>query len=244
MALTLGLAMLGFQTSIGAVNDLVDEASDALTKPAKPIPAGLIGRRGAAVFMAVGGTFGIALSAIYGPVILGLGLAMYACGLAYDLVLKPTAFASLCWAVAFPLLPMYAWYAATGELPPRASLLLPVAALAGPTLQLANGIVDLERDIAAGLRGPVVRLGRRRTLGLLVVLELVIHGLAWATLIIGGGVPSASIVVVSAASLVAAGGVMLSTATRPARRERGWQAQAGSIVLLGVGWVLAATPAT
>ena len=37
-ALLLGAAMLGFQFSIGAVNDLVDEALDARTKPCKADP--------------------------------------------------------------------------------------------------------------------------------------------------------------------------------------------------------------
>ena len=36
----LGLAMLGFQASIGALNDVVDADRDRLAKPMKPIPAG------------------------------------------------------------------------------------------------------------------------------------------------------------------------------------------------------------
>ncbi len=240
MAVTLGVAMLGFQISIGSVNDLVDEAVDARAKPHKPIPAGLVTRRTAAAFAIAGGMAGTGLSAVYGPIILALGLGMYGCGLAYDLFLKPTVFAALCWAVAFPLLPLYAWIAATGDFPPHATLLLPVAALAGPTLQLANGIVDLERDQAAGLAGPVVRLGRTRTLALLILLELVIHGFAWATLVAEGGVPGISFVAVGAASACAAFGLWLSAAQQPDLRERGWQAQATAIVLLGAGWLMAA----
>ena len=41
-ALVLGLAMLGLQFSIGAANDWFDVELDALTKPAKPIPAGRV----------------------------------------------------------------------------------------------------------------------------------------------------------------------------------------------------------
>ena len=242
MSVALGLAMLGFQFSIGAVNDLIDEPLDARMKPAKPIPAGLITRQAARAIAVMSGAAGIVLSAAYGPVILVLGVAMYACGLVYDRFLKPTRFAGLCFAVAFPLLPVYAWWAATGELPPRASVLLPIAALAGPMLQLANGLVDLEGDRAQGLAGPVVRLGRRRALVLLAGLQAVIHGLAWITLVGGADVPATSLVAVVAASLLAAVGVWLSAAAEPAMRERGWQAQASAIVLLGAGWVLAATP--
>ena len=39
------LGMLGLQFCIGAVNDLLDERVDALAKPWKPIPSGLVSRR-------------------------------------------------------------------------------------------------------------------------------------------------------------------------------------------------------
>ena len=41
---------------------------------------------------------------------------------------------------------------------------MPVAALAGPALQLSNGLIDLETDGAAGLRTLAVELGRRGSL--------------------------------------------------------------------------------
>src|SRR5690242_15150974 len=43
------LAMLGAQVVIGTVNELVDAETDAVVKPTKPIPAGLVTRRGAGV---------------------------------------------------------------------------------------------------------------------------------------------------------------------------------------------------
>src|SRR3954464_14121207 len=45
------LAMLGGQVLIGVVNELVDADLDAIAKPDKPIPAGLVSRRGAQVLM-------------------------------------------------------------------------------------------------------------------------------------------------------------------------------------------------
>ena len=240
-AIVLGAAMLGIQASIGAVNDLVDEPLDRRSKPWKPLTAGLLSRRTALAIGLVAGATGLLLSASFGAAVLALGATMYACGLVYDLYLKPTALAPLCFAVAFPLLPVYAWVAAAASLPPRSELLLPVAALAGPALQLANGVVDLESDAIAGLRGPVVRLGRRRSLVMLAALVATIHGLAWLTLAGGAAPPAGTLVAAAAATLLAIGGLVGSAQPQPGLRERGWQAQAIAIVVLGGAWLLAAS---
>lgn len=238
MALTLGLAMLGIQFAIGAVNDLVDAPTDASVKPSKPLITGAISVRMTVAVAAAAATVGLSISAAYGPIVLALMLGMLAAGLAYDLVLKPTAFAGIAFAIAFPLLPVYAWWAVTGTLPPRAELVLPVAALAGPTLQLANGLVDLERDARTGIRGPVVLLGHRRSLMALVLLESVVHGLAIATLVVGGTEGSLTTGAVLVAGATAALGVTLSAARRIQAREWGWRAQAIAITLLATGWTL------
>jgi 4-hydroxybenzoate polyprenyltransferase len=240
MVIVLGAAMLGIQASIGAVNDLVDEPLDRRSKPWKPLAAGLLSRRTALTIALISGATGMLLSATFGAVVLALGAAMYACGLVYDLYLKPTALAPLCFAIAFPLLPVYAWLGAVGSPPPHAELLLPVAALAGPTLQLANGLVDLESDAIAGLRGPVVRLGRRRSLMVLTALVAAVHGMAWLTLVLGDAPPAGSLVAAAVATVLAIVGLAASARAQPAARERGWQAQAISVVVLGGAWLLAA----
>lgn len=241
LALLLGVGMFLIQASIGAVNDVVDTTADALVKPFKPIPAGLVARRMAAVVGAIAAVAGIGLSLLAGgPVVAGLGLAVLGAGLAYDLALKPTPYAGLCYAVAFMSVPVYGWWGATGQLPPRPELLLPVAALAGPTLQLANGLVDLDGDRITGLWGPAGRLGRGRALTVLGILQAAIHGIAWISLLGGGSVPRIALVAVGAATLLATAGWWLSTGRDGVRRERGWQAQAASIALLGAGWLVAA----
>jgi len=240
--LVLATGMLGLQFAIGAVNDLADQADDAATKRAKPLVQGAVSRR-SAVAVAVGcAVIGLLVYAAFGPLMLLLGAAMLACGLAYDLGLKRRGLGWLCWAVAFPLLPLSTWLAATGSAPPRAALLLPIAALAGPTLQLANGLVDLERDAASGIPAPAVRLGRRRAWLVLAALTLVIHCLAWATILAGGGAPAVSLLALAAASAVAVAGLVLSSHDEIALRERGWQAQAVAIALLAAGWVAAVRP--
>jgi 4-hydroxybenzoate polyprenyltransferase len=235
---TLAVGMLGLQFCIGAVNDLVDEPDDARTRPTKPIPRGLVRRRTAVIVALVSGGGGMILAASLGVEVEAMATAMLAAGLAYDLVLKPTPFAWLCYSIAFPILPVYAWYGAVGTLPPRWDVLLPVAALAGPALQLANGLVDLEGDRTAGLVTLATRLGRGRGLGVMALLLAAIHGLAWLTL--AAGAPALALAAVLLAGTLCVAGVFLTSRAAMAAREAGWQAQAVAIALLGAGWLAAA----
>jgi 4-hydroxybenzoate polyprenyltransferase len=239
-AVVLGLAMLGLQFSIGAANDWFDVELDARTKPAKPIPAGLVARAMAAVVAGLGGGGGLALAvAGAGPGgwrTVACALGMLGAGLAYDARLKRSAFSWLPFAVAFPLLPLYAWFGAVGTPPPAWQLLLPIAFLAGPMLQLANGLVDVEGDIAGGARGLVTRLGRRRAWSALLVLQVGIN--AFATVVVlnaGGGLPATAMILL--AFSLALVGVGLSGARAAQRREWGWRLQAGALALLAVGWL-------
>jgi 4-hydroxybenzoate polyprenyltransferase len=234
----LALAMLGIQFCIGTVNDLVDEPVDAVAKPWKPVPSGLVSRRIAATIALASGGGGLLLSASVGPVPMLLAAAMLSCGLAYDFYLKPTRWAWACFAIAFPLLPVFAWYGATGTLPPGSEFLLPLAALAGPLLQLANGLTDLEIDKEAGLDTLAAALGRDRSLIAMAGMVVVIHGLAWLTIVRIG--PPLALAMAVAAGALAVVGLWLSASDSRDRREIGWSAQAASIAALAVGWVGAA----
>ncbi len=237
-ATVLSVAMLGLQFCIGAANDLFDERLDELSKPFKPIPAGIVSRRSARlVAVAIGGG-GLLLAASVGPVVLVMAASMLGAGLVYDALLKPTAFGWVCFAIAFPILPLYAWFGATGALPSQWELLVLVAALAGPGLQLANGLIDLEDDRAAGVRTFTVRLGRGRALATMIAILVVVHALAWMTLAPGASVPVLGLIAL--ASGLSALGWILSAQARTGRRGLGWSAQAGSIALLGLGWLAAA----
>ena len=241
VALQLALAMLGIQFCIGAVNDLYDEALDAQSKPFKPIPAGRVTRRTAwlvAVAFGAGGLLLAALARPPDPVPLLLLVAMLGCGLAYDAYLKPTAFGWVCFAVAFPLLPLYAWYGATGALPPRWEILVPVAILAGPALSVANGLVDLDTDAAGGARTLAVQLGRRRALVFIAIAQTVIHGLAFVTL--PAEVPLIVPMLSGIAGALALGGFVALAQSERLMREIGWSVQAASIAVLALSWLLAA----
>ena len=240
-ATQLSLAMLGLQFCIGAVNDLFDEALDARSKPNKPIPAGRVSRRTAWIVAALAGGGGLVFAALINPpdlLPLFMAALMLAAGLVYDALLKPTAFGWVCFAVAFPILPIYAWYGAVSGLPPRWEILVPVAALAGPALQLANGLVDFETDRAAGLRTLAVSLGRRNALALMAAGLLFVHLLAWVT--IPPEAPEVVSLLAGVAGALALGGWVASANTETIVRQIGWTAQTASIAVLALSWLLAA----
>lgn len=237
-AAILGLAMLGLQFCIGATNDLFDERIDALSKPYKPIPARIVSPRAAWIVALVAGGGGLFLADLVHPFTFVMAAAMLGAGQLYNVVLKSTAFGWVCFSIAFPILPVYAWYGATGTLPPRWDVLLPVAALCGPALQLANGLVDLEGDREARVRTLAVRLGRRPALVVMAVLLLAVDAFAWLTLT--HDAPAVALVAAAAATALAATGLVLSAQVSPGVRGWGWSAQAGSVALLGVAWLAAA----
>lgn len=244
------LAMLGIQVAIGALNDVIDAPLDAVAKPRKPIPAGLVDR-GAALAVAGGGAVaGLALSAISGPATLAVGAACLALGWTYDLRLSRTPMSWLPLTIALPLLPVHAWLGATGSMPLGLAALVPIGVLAGAGLALANGIVDVERDAAGGRTAIVVTIGRRRAWIVHVVLLVVAASLA-LLLAPGGegarggtsgpafagalaGVRSWGLAV-GCAGLAVGAAVLL--ARRAAIRERGWELEAAGVAALGIGWL-------
>ena len=245
--------MLAIQLSIGAFNDLNDAATDAVSKPSKPIPAGTA-RASEARVLAIGGLVaGLALSWPSGPAVTAIAATGAACGYAYDAGLKRTSLSWLPLAVALPLLPAFAWLGASagpasplGEgFPPGALVLLPLAVVAGTALAISNALVDLDADRAAGLSTVVARLGAGRSwwlhAGLLAGVVLV----ALATLVASAaGGPGA--IVFTAGVVLLASGVWLtrrSPAVAGGARgwliRRAWEIETVGIGLLGIGWVAA-----
>lgn len=239
VAARLGLAMLGFQVSIGALNDLSDIELDRARKPGKPLPRGAVQPAGAILLAVAGLALGIGLSVPSGPVTIAVGVAGAALGYAYDLGLSRTRWSWLPLAAALPLLPTYAWIGATGVLPTDVILLIPIGVVAGIVLALANGIADEERDRDAGVDTAVVRLGRGRAwivhlVGLAAVIAaaallaprpaLGSGGEAW-----GGAV--------GLGAVLALAGLALAAAPAAALRERGWELESLGLALVGVAWL-------
>ena len=249
-AVRLGLAMLGIQCSIGALNDLVDEPNDARQKPRKPIPSGLVSRSVATAIAVGGGTVGIVLSAPSGLATVLAGLGCAGLGYAYDLRLSRTKLSWLPLSLALPLLPIHAWLGATGTIPVGLLTLVPVGVLGGGGLALANGLVDVERDARAGRVAAAVALGRRRTwlaqtaaLGCAGVLAIALAPAVPGTELAAGVAGTLGVLRVLRFGGVALGvgliglGAACLAADRPNLRERGWELEAVGVASLGLGWL-------
>ena len=241
----LGASMMFLQFAIGAANDVIDARRDVGREGDKPIPGGRVSRRDGIVVAVGAAALGVLL-VLPVPELVALALLALAIGLAYDLLAKGTALSWLPFAVGVPLLPVYGWLGATGSLPSLFQVLVPVAAVAGAALAIANAAVDVERDRAAGVGSIAVSLGVRRSAQLVLGLQSLVAGLAVATLA-AWRAPTGWILVAAVAALFPLFGAVLGgiAAVRGGRdsRERAWEIQALGTGLLATTWIAAMTAA-
>lgn len=240
--------MLCMQASIGAVNDLADVEFDRVGKPAKPIPAGLVGPPVARAWAIATLALCLLLALPSGIATVAVAVACLLLGYLYDLRLSRTAFSWLPLALALPLLPVFAWLGAAGELPMGLLVLVPIAMLAGAALLVGNGVVDVERDTLAGKATLAARIGRRQAwlanAGALVIAVIAAMLLAPAAPVAGGVEPGATSALrelrafgVPLGALAIIAGIAMLGAARPALRERGWELEAIGTAALGLGWL-------
>jgi 4-hydroxybenzoate polyprenyltransferase len=156
------LVMLCAQCAIGVTNDYFDRDLDAATKPWKPVAAGLVSAPAAVALALAFLAAAVALAATLGAGGFTLAMVGMACGLAYDVRLKRTFFSAVPYMIAIPVLPLWVWLT-LGSWQPVLWWLLPLGALIGLALHLANTLPDLAGDAAHGVMGLAHRLGRRRS---------------------------------------------------------------------------------
>lgn len=238
LVIHLAVSMLAIQVAIGAANDWADAPVDATSRPAKPIPAGLVSRRGAARVAVAAGATGLVLAALVGPLALAVAALGLATGLAYDLRLKGTRWSWLPYAVGIPLLPVYAWVGATGALPLAIGVLVVLAVLAGAALAIANALADLERDAAAGTETVATALGVDGARRVGAALQAVAVGGAIASAAALGESPAA-IAAVAAGALLVAVGVGVGWGPSSTARQRAWELQGVGVGLVAAGWIAA-----
>lgn len=240
-AVRLGLSMTALQTSIGALNDLVDAPTDAGRKPGKPIPAGLVGPGQARATVGVTAIVGIALAVPSGVAVVALAVVGLSIGYGYDLLAKGTAWSWVPFAVGIPLLLLYGWLGAAGAVPGWFVVLLPMAVLAGAAIAIANARADVERDLAAGVGSIATHLGLERSwwVGMMLLAAALVLAIGW--LGIAGDLQGQAGGLIGLGSLLVAIGLALARASSADRRERAWQVQAIGIAIVGLGWVWATT---
>ncbi len=155
-------AHAAMQVSIAMLNDYCDRKHDAQGKPEKPIPRGLILPREALIAGLLMIVIMLVLLIPLPRLALIASLCYLALGQAYNLGLKSTPLSGIVFALAMPLIPLYA-FAGVGHIPPVIYWLVPAGFLLGLALNLANSLPDLEEDAAEGLRTLAVVLGVARS---------------------------------------------------------------------------------
>jgi len=166
------------QLSIATLNDYCDRQLDAASKPSKPIPRGLVRPREALIAGLVLMMIMVALLLPLNRLALFISLAYLALGQGYNLGLKSTPMSGIIFALAMPLIPLYA-FAGAGHILPFLIWLVPVGCLLGVALNLANSLPDIVGDAAKGVRTLAVVLGVKGSFiacQLLIVLGAVLIG--------------------------------------------------------------------
>jgi 4-hydroxybenzoate polyprenyltransferase len=159
----MALAMFFAQSCIGVTNDVFDRRLDAETKPWKPLVSGLVAPSSAAILAGACLAAALVLGATIGPASMGLLALGTACGLAYDVRLKRTLLSAVPFMIAIPTLP--AWvYVSFDRWQSGLWWLLPLGALIGLSVHLANTLPDIDSDTAHGVDGFAHRLGVRRSM--------------------------------------------------------------------------------
>ena len=155
-------AHAAMQVSIAMLNDFCDRRIDAQSKQEKPIPRGLILPREALMAGLLMIAIMLVLLIPLPLLALGISLCYLVLGQAYNLGLKSTPLSGIVFALAMPLIPLYA-FAGVGHIPSIILWLVPAGFLLGIALNLANSLPDLEEDQAQGIRTLAVVLGVRRS---------------------------------------------------------------------------------
>lgn len=167
------------QLSIGILNDYCDRHLDVLSRKSKPIVLGLVRPHEAllAGLLMIAIMFAILLPISLFALLAAIGYLVL--GQMYNLGLKSTPVSGILFALAMPLLPLYA-FAGVSRIPSMVIWFLPIGALLGVALNLANSLPDIEEDAAGNARTLAVTIGAR---GSFLACPLLI---ALAGLLIGG----------------------------------------------------------
>lgn len=152
------------QISIATLNDYCDRRLDALSKPQKPLVRGLVRPQEALVVGLLMMPLMLALLLFLPSPLLALlvSLIYLVLGQAYNVRLKSTPWSGVVFALAMPLLPVYAWVG-VGNRSSAIFWMVPVGFLLGVAIHLATALPDVESDRAGGAQTLAVALGVKRS---------------------------------------------------------------------------------
>lgn len=226
------ITMLGVHTSIGAMNDLLDQTSD-VGRTEKPLVGGSVSPREARVMVVVAATAGLAAASALSSTSLVIAAAGATLGYLYNAGIKRTPISFLPFALGVALIPVFAWSAAGAPLPAAIATLCLIALPGGSALALQNALADRELDQSVGANGAVVRLGHRRTILMIALL----HGITYLFILVSAPA-MASPVLLTAGGLLLGIGVTLSTRVPRALRQRGWEVSALALACCAIAIAL------
>lgn len=226
------ITMLGVHTSIGAMNDLLDQTSD-VGRGEKPLVSGSVSPREARVMVVVAATAGLAAASALSSTSLMIAAAGATLGYLYNAGIKRTPISFLPFAFGVALIPIFAWSAAGVPLPAAIATLCLIALPGGSALALQNALADRELDQSVGANGAVVRLGHRRTILMIALL----HGITYLFILVSAPA-MASPVLLTAGGLLLGIGVTLSTRVPRALRQRGWEVSALALACCAIAIAL------
>ncbi len=144
-------AHAAMQIAIAVLNDYCDRKTDTQSNKQKPIPLGLITPQEALFFGILCIGLMLLLLLPLNRLALLISLLYLALGLSYNLGLKATPLSGIVFALAIPLIPVYG-FVGMGHIVPVLGWFIPVAALLGIAINLANSLPDIEEDRNSGVR--------------------------------------------------------------------------------------------
>jgi 4-hydroxybenzoate polyprenyltransferase len=164
-------AHLAMQLSIAILNDYCDRDRDVLSKKNKPIVRGFVRPQEALVTSILLMAAMLILLIPLNRSALLISLIYLAFGQSYNLGLKTTPAGAVVFALALPLIPVYA-FVAVSRFVPLVLWQISISVLLGLALHLANTLPDIEQDTANHVHNLAVILGRQRTFAAITALIL------------------------------------------------------------------------
>ncbi len=233
-------AHLAMQLSIAVLNDYCDRRLDTLGKKHKPIPLGLVRPREALLFGLLMIVVMLLLLLPLNPLALLVSCLYLVLGQSYNLGLKSTPLSGVVFALAIPLIPLYA-FLGVGHVLPVILWLVPIAALLGIALNLANALADIEEDATNGARTLAVVLGVQGvyiTCPLLIIFSMLLIG----TLTFARVVPAQTQLVLATLLVTGVAAVSLLLFFRPnsvvRTGKRYFYIVVSTCIILAIGWLI------
>jgi len=169
---------VGSEMCIRDSNEWADRQRDRAAGRWRPVSLGMIGPTAALAIAVACGLIAIALALALSPLAAALAALGIGIGWVYDLAAKPTPFSVLPFALAFPLVPVWAGVVA-GYFPRSVPGVFLAGAPLAVAIHLADAIPDAESDAAAGSRTLAAAIGVNRA-RVVAASALVLGGLLFA----------------------------------------------------------------